>query len=427
MVKRLIIFFLFLSFNLEARIKVDINRGNTENITIAFSKANFGNQKEGELLYEILKVVKSDLTRSSLFKVTKDLSLQLDEKAQIFPENLNGINAVSVVITSIESLENDNIEVKYRLWDVHTKKQLLGKSLKTNKNNYRRIGHMTADAIYHRMTGEGGYFDTRIAYIAKYGGKKRIAIMDQDGFNKKFLTDGSNLVLTPRFSPESQRIVYMSYADDIPAIYMRDINSHTEELIGNFSGIKSAPRFSPDGKSILMARSIDGETDIYDIKLPKHEKKRLTGKSAINTSPSYSPDQKNIVFNSDRNGSPQLYVMNSYGRKQHKITSGRGSYSSPVWSPRGDWIAFSKVIDGEFHIGVIKPDGSGERLLTTGYLVESPSWSPNGRIIIFTKQTKARDGKTKSKLYSIDFTGENERLVYTDTDASDPSWSPLLL
>ena len=418
---------IFLNFNIEAKMRIDITRGNTEDITISFANTNSTGIKDIELAHEVIKVIKADLTRSGLFKIEKDVSIHLSEDLRANLDIMSGINSTSLVAMNIINIENEKIEAKYRLWDLHTKKELLGKSLRTDRENFRRIGHMIADAIYHRITGESGYFDSRIAYIAEVDGSKRIAIMDQDSFNRKILTDGSNLVLTPRFAPESQRLVYMSFSDENPSIYIRDISNNSEELIGNFPGVKSAPTFSPNGESVLLARSINGETDIYDIGLSGKTKKRLTNKSAINTSPSYSPDQKNIVFNSDRSGSPQLYVMNSYGRKQHRITFGKGRYSTPAWSPRGDWIAFSKVVDGEFYIGVIKPDGSSERLLSNGYLVESPSWSPNGRIIIFTKQTKLKNGKTQSRLYSIDLTGENERLIHTNTDASDPSWSRLLL
>lgn len=420
---QIILLVILFTSSTQAKMKVDITRGNTEDITISF--ANLKTESEQGVGYELIKVIKADLIRSGLFKVEKDVELKLSNEANPI-SNLHNVNSMSLVTTGVSNAEAGKIEIKYRLWDVQTGKQLLGKSLKTDKKNFRRISHMIADSIYHRTTGEDSYFDSRIVYIAEEGGKKKIAMMDQDSFNIRLLTDGSNLVLTPRFSPESQRIVYMSYADEMPTIYMRNISDNTETLVGNFSGIKSAPRFSPDGKSVLMARSVNGATDIYDVKLINQEKKRLTHKSAINTSPSYSPDQASIVFNSDRSGSPQLYIMNAQGRKQHRITFEKGRYSAPSWSPRGDWISFSKVVDGEFYIGVIRPDGLGERLLAKGYLVESPTWSPNGRSIIFTKQSKLQDGKTQSRLYSVDLTGENERMIHTTTDASDPAWSPLL-
>ncbi len=417
---------LLLSSESRAGIKVNITRGNTENISIAFSNILHENENNVELGDEISKIIKADLIRSGLFKINKDIQLSLNEDKTPNSDNWHAINSTSLVITNIKYDKVGKVTANYKLWDTTTEKKLLEESFEGNKKHLRRISHMIADAIYHRMTGEKGYFDSRIVYIAEHKNKKRIAIIDQDGANRKFLTDSNNLVLTPHFSPESMRIVYMSYVDDLPTIYMRNIKSNAEELIGNFSGIKSSPVFTPDGKEVSMARSINGSTDIYNIDLATRKTTKLTGRSAINTSPSYSPDQKHIVFNSDRGGSPQLYVMNTNGRKQHQISKQRGRYNSPSWSPRGDWIAFTKVMEGNFYIGVMKPDGSGERLLTTSYLVESPTWSPNGRIIAFTKHIKHKDGKTEKKLYSIDLTGENERIVHTNTEASDPSWSPLL-
>ncbi len=416
------------SCNTNAKIKIDINHGNTENLAITFNKINANSEGEISLARELLKVIKGDLTRSGLFNVTEDSSLTLDQDAQISDKHgWANLNSAALVTAKISNLSKNRVEVKYRLWDIHANKELRNKSLKASRSDFRRVGHMIADEIYHRMTGESGYFNSRIAYIAERKNKKRIAIMDQDGFNNRFITDGTNLVLTPRFSPESERLVYVSYTSNIPTVYMSDINHQQTNTIGNFPGINAAPRFSPDGESVVIARSIEGKTDIYEVNIQTSKKKRLTKAAGINTSPSYSPDQKKIVFNSDRNGSQQLYIMNSHGTKQHRISFGQGRYSTPAWSPRGDWIAFSKILNGEFYIGVMRPDGSGERLLTKGYLVESPTWSPNGRVIIFAKQTKLKNGKTKSRLHSIDLTGENERVVYTKTDASDPAWSQLLV
>lgn len=421
--KKVFLFVVLFGFFAEAKLTVDITHGNTEDITISFSQIDAENNDEAETAYEISKIVKSDLVRCGLFVVKKDIKSPVYEANKSGLGNWDSISSISFVTGSIGAFKHGMAQMKYRLWDVQAKKLLLEESITVDRASFRRVAHMIADAIYNRMTGEKGYFNSRIAYIAEFGGKKRIAVMDQDSSNRRFLTDGKHLVLTPRFSPNGQSIVYMSYAGDVPTIYIRNISKQTEEVLSDFTGIKSAPRFSPDGKSVLIARSIDGETDIYNVNLLNKERVKLTHKSAINTSASYSPDRKNIVFNSDRSGSPQLYIMTSYGRKQHRITFERGRYSSPSWSPRGDWIAFSKIVDGEFYIGVIRPDGFGERLLTRGYLVESPTWSPNGRMIVFTKQIKSRNGKIQSRLYSVDLTGSNERLIYTSTDASDPSWS----
>ncbi len=324
------------------------------------------------------------------------------------------------------------MKVTFRLWDVYGEEQLTGKEYNTFQSNWRRIAHIMADEIYSRLTGEGGYFDSRIVYISESGPDthriKRLAIMDQDGENHKFLTDGRVLVLTPRFSPNSQEILYMSYAGKEPRVYLRDLQTGREESLGTFEGMSFAPRFSHNGESIIMSIANGGTTQIYKMDLRNRQLIRLTsGAGTIDTSPSYSPDGAQIVFNSDRGGSQQLYVMNADGGNVRRISFGDGRYGTPVWSPRGDLIAFTKISGARFSIGVMRPDGSGERLLTDSYLDEGPSWAPNGRVIIFSRQDPSsgnQEGATH--LYTIDLTGYNLREAITPMDASDPAWSPLL-
>jgi TolB protein len=302
----------------------------------------------------------------------------------------------------------------------------------TVPDNWRRIAHIVSDAIYKRMTGENGYFDTRIVYISETGPQnrrvKRLAIMDQDGEKHRFLTDGGTLVLTPRFSPTLQEITYLSYYGDVPRVYVFDIDTGREEVLGDFSGMTFAPRFSADGKQVIMSMAKDGNSEIYTMDLRTRSSKRLTNHSAIDTSPSYSPDGKFITFNSDRGGSQQIYVMDAGGRNVKRISHGKGRYATPVWSPRGDLIAFTKSTGGRFFIGVMRPDGKGERLLAEDFLVEAPTWAPNGRVLMFFRQESSKkDGSGgKTRLYSIDLTGHNEREVITPLDASDPAWSPLI-
>jgi TolB protein len=321
--------------------------------------------------------------------------------------------------------------VEFRLWDVFAEQQMAGLAYFTAPSNWRRIAHIISDAIYKRITGEDGYFDTRVVYIAESGPHerrvKRLAIMDQDGENHRFLTDGGTLVLTPRFSPTLQEITYLSFTGGIPRVYIRNIDTGQQEVIGEFPGMTFAPRFSPDGEKLIISMAMDGNSELYTIDLRTRAKKRLTNSSAIDTSPSYSPDGRQIVFNSDRGGSQQLYVMDADGTKVRRISHGNGRYATPVWSPRGDLIAFTKIQEGKFYIGVMRPDGSGERLLTEGYHVEAPTWAPNGRVLMFFRQEPIRKdgGGGGSRLYSIDLTGRNEREIPTPLDASDPAWSPL--
>jgi TolB protein len=308
---------------------------------------------------------------------------------------------------------------------------MTGFAYRTPRNNWRRVAHIIADAIYKRITGEEGYFDSRIVYVAETGPHtmriKRLAIMDQDGANHKYLTDGSALVLTPRFSPTRQEITYLSYFNDTPRVYLFDINTGRQEMLGAFKGMTFAPRFSPDGNSVIMSYAKDGDSDIWIMDLRTRRARQVTRDPAIDTSPSFSPDGRQITFNSDRGGTQQLYVMDADGRNVRRISFGQGRYATPVWSPRGDLIAFTKFYGGRFFTGVMRPDGTGERLLTESFLDEAPTWSPNGRVLIFFRQTRTTSsgGGGVTRIYSVDLTGYNLRQVKTPTDASDPAWSPL--
>ena len=289
-----------------------------------------------------------------------------------------------------------------------------------------------ADAIYERLTGDKGYFNTIIAYISESGPSskrvKRLALMDQDGDGHQFLTSGANLVLTPRFSPDMQYIAYLSYINNKPRVYMYNMKTQETELLGNFPGMTFAPRFSPDSRHILLSYAKNGVTDIYEMDLETRNSKKLTSGPSIDTSPSYSPDGQKIVFNSDRGGNQQIYVMNRDGSGVERISFRQGSrYATPVWSPRGDYIAFTRMEGNSFYIGVMYPDGSGERTLASGFIVEGPTWSPNGRVIMFQRQNRGTaTTNAPIQLYSIDVTGQNERMVLTPGDGSDPAWSPLL-
>ncbi len=383
---------------------------------------------------KIRGVIAADLERSGLFEVIDpDSYIQEFSSMSQEPEFIDwkAIKAQALVQSEIVEVDATHIKVSFRLWDVFAEEQMEGQSYTTTKDNWRRIAHVIADAIYERLTGEKGYFDTRIVYVSESGPAtkrvKRLAIMDQDGENHKFLTNGSAMALTPRFSPNLQKITYMSYAGNTPRVYLLDIESGDQMILGNFPGMTFAPRFSPDSSKVLLSYASRGKTDIYEMDLKTRKSTQLTFGGAIDTSPSYSPDGSQIVFNSDRGGNQQLYVMDADGSNVRRISFGAGRYATPVWSPRGDYIAFTKMANGEFYIGVMYPDGSGERLLASGYLVEGPTWSPNGRVLMYFRQDKGRGRSTPPvKLYSIDLTGYNERQIITPADGSDPAWSPLL-
>ncbi len=440
---KFVILFLFFTSPIHALVQVDITRGNLEPLPIAVSplyiEPGSVDIKQGDKLIknigeEISKIIEVNFKRSGLFNpLKKDSFVQSPDIAHIKPrfEDWRLIKAQALVTGKV-TVSDNKLRAEFRLWDVVASKEMIALAFSTTPDNWRRVAHIISDKIYKRLTGEDGYFDTRIIYVSETGPKtqryKKLAIMDQDGANVKYLTLGNELVLTPRFSPKNQLVTYLSYFRNLPRVYLLDIETGVQEVVGDFPGMTFAPRFSPDGKKIIMSFAKDGNSDIYTMDLKTRVVEKITDHTSIDTSPSYSPDGKYICFNSDRSGLQQIYVMNSDGAKVKRITFGKGLYGTPVWSPRGDLIAFTKVHKGKFYIGVMRPDGSGERLLTENFYQEAPSWSPNGRVLIFYRETKTdSEGKGFSaKLWSIDLTGYNERLIETETDGSDPSWSSLL-
>ena len=438
-----IFYFFLLNSPTFALIEVDITRGNLNPLPIAVSpfyvEPGSKDIKENDKVIknigeEIAKIIEVNFKRSGLFNpLKKDSFVQNPDIAHVKPrfEDWRLIKAQALVTGKVSVLEN-RLRTEFRLWDVVAAKEMVAVAFSTTPDNWRRVAHMISDKIYQRLTGEDGYFDTRIIYVAETGPKtqryKKLAIMDQDGANVKYLTLGNELVLTPRFSPKNQLVTYLSYFRNLPRVYLLDIETGVQEVVGDFPGMTFAPRFSPDGKKIIMSFAKDGNSDIYTMNLETREVEKITDHTSIDTSPSYSPDGKYICFNSDRSGLQQIYVMRNDGSNVKRITFGKGLYGTPVWSPRGDLIAFTRVHKGRFYIGVMRPDGGGERLLTENFYQEAPSWSPNGRVLIFYRETKSdSEGKGFSaKLWSIDLTGYNERLVETETDGSDPSWSSLL-
>ena len=439
----IIIFLILFPIKSYGLIEVDITRGNLNPLPIAVSPLSIdeNSRKDFEKILkkrnigeEISKIIEVNLKTSGLFNpLDKDAFLQAPDIANLKPrfEDWNLIKAQALITGKVTFVE-EKLRVEFRLWDVLAGKEMVALAFTTVPNNWRRVGHIITDKVYQRLTGEKGYFDTRIIYVAEEGPKtkriKKLAIMDQDGANNKFLTLGNELVLTPRFNPTSQMVTYLSYFKNLPRVYLLDIETGMQEVVGDFPGMTFAPRFSPNGKKIIMSFAKDGNSEIYTMDLENRIVEKITNHPSIDTSPSFSPDGKFICFNSDRSGYQQIYVMKSDGSSVKRISFGKGLYGTPVWSPRGDLIAFTKLHKGKFYIGVMRTDGSGERLLTENFYQEAPSWSPNGRVLIFYRETKTDDKGEgfSAKLWSIDLTGYNERMVKTPTDASDPSWSSLL-
>jgi len=424
----------------QAQLRVDVTQGTIEPVPIAvpeFAPVVDVETSAGPLSdigASISQVIVSNLVSTGLFRAVDENAFI--EKITAAPTRPNFASwrplAVQGLVTGrIEIKPDGNLRVEFRLWDVVQEIQMEGVGYNTPISNWRRIAHVISDRIYSRLTGEDGYFDTRIVYIAEQGAatarQKRLAIMDQDGANQQLLTDGSYLVLTPRFSPNRQEITFLSYFNDQPRVYLFNILTNRFEVLGDFPSMTFAPRFSPDGNKVIMSLAEEGNSDVYVLDLRTRKVTRLTNDPGIDTSPSYSPDGSKIVFNSDRGGSQQLYVMDADGSNVHRISFGNGRYATPVWSPRGDLIAFTKIGERKFRIGVMRPDGRGERLLTDAYQDEGPTWSPNGRVLMYFRTTRFQNGTGgKPSLWSVDLTGFNERKVPTPFDASDPAWSPPL-
>jgi TolB protein len=409
-----------------ATLELNVNKGNVEPMPIAIPDF------QGGLGPQISEIVTADLKRSGLFApIDKAAFVEKITNPDASPrfDDWKVINAQALVTGSVSKEADGRIRAQYRLWDIFGTQQLAGEQFFANDANQRRVAHIIADAIYEKITGEKGYFDTRVVFVDESGAKnarrKRLAIMDQDGANVRYLSDGRSIVLTPRFSPNRQEITYMSYESGQPKVYLLQIETGQRELVGNFPGMTFAPRFSPDGQKVIMSLlRDDGNSNIFAMDLRSRSTTRLTDSTAIDTSPSYSPDGSQIVFTSDRGGGSgrsQIYVMGADGSNPHRISFGDGVYSTPVWSPRGDLIAFTKQSGGEFQIGVMKTDGSSERILSSGFQQEGPTWAPNGRVLMFF-----RDSAGGPKLVSVDLTGRNEQQIPTANFASDPAWSPLL-
>ena len=414
----------------DAVTRLDITEGNFQPMPIAIPTFFGGADSDNDTAAGVTQIITANLKGSGLF-LPVDPAAFIERLASIdnvpnFP-NWRTINAQFLVAGRVSRQTDGRLKAEFRLWDVLSGQQLDGKQYFTTPDNWRRIAHIISDAIYERLTGEKGYFDTRIVFIDETGPKerriKRLTIMDQDGANVRYLTRGDELVLTPRFSPSTQEITYMAYGQGDPRVYLFNIETGQREIVGNFPGMSFAPRFSPDGQSVIMSLQEGSNANLFVMDLRSKTTTRLTNTPAIDTGPSYSPDGQQICFESDRGGHPQIYVMPAAGGTAQRISFGDGIYSTPVWSPKGDYIAFTKQGADKFAIGVMKPDGSGERILTEGFHNEGPTFAPNGRVIMYFSDNVGSPGPS---LFTIDIAGRNQQRVPTPSFASDPAWSPLL-
>ncbi len=413
-----------------AVVRLDITQGNFQPMPIAITKFIGGGEGDDDTASGVTQIITANLQRSGLFAPI-DPAAFIEHIASVdsVPQfaSWRSVNAQALVTGAVTRQSDGRLKAEFRLWDVLAGQQLAGQQYFTTPDNWRRIGHIISDAIYEQLTGNGGYFDSRVVFVDETGPGtarvKRLAIMDQDGANVRYLTRGDELVLTPRFSPSSQEVTYMAYGQGDPRIYLYNIDTNQREVVGNFPGMSFSPRFSPDGQSVIMSLQEGANSNIFVMDLRSKATTRLTNTQAIDTSPSYSPDGSHICFESDRGGQPQIYVMAATGGPAQRISYGDGQYNTPVWSPRGDYIAFTKIASSMFAIGVMKPDGSGERILTESFHNEGPTFAPNGQVIMFFRDPGGNSGPS---LFTVDISGRNEQRVPTPNYASDPAWSPLL-
>ena len=417
-----------------AQTKLQVTEGNVAPLPIAIPNFLAGTPSDGEVGVGVAQVITNNLQRSGLFAPIDQAAyiehITDSDKPPQF-QNWKAINAQALVVGRMTRQSDGRLKAEFRLWDVTTGQQLAGQQFTTSPEYWRRIAHIISDQIYEHLTGDKGYFDSRVVFVDETGAAerrvKRLALMDQDGANVRYLTRGTDLVLTPRFSPSTQEITYMEFGQGDPKVYLLNIETGQREIVGNFPGMTFSPRFSPDGQRVIMSLQQGGNSNLFVMDLRSKATTRLTDTPAIDTSPSYAPDGSRICFESDRGGKPQIYVMPASGGPAQRISFSKddtnGSYSTPVWSPRGDDIAFTKQGGGQFSIGIMKPDGSGERILTSGFHNEGPTFAPNGRVLMFFRDPGGNSGPS---LFTVDISGRNELRVPTPGFASDPAWSPLL-
>ena len=424
--------FAFAQKTLAPQLDMTVNRGVIKPISLAVPSFIKESGANSIISRELAKVISNNLNGTGLFKSipqTAYVSAPLSFNTPVQFSDWSIINADVLVVGSVGLKPDGRLEVKFRLWDVSQQKEIgKGKQYFTNSESWRRISHKISDTIYTRVTGEGAYFDSRVVFVSETGPKdnrtKRLAIMDQDGANFRLLKHPPSLVIAPRFSPTTNKIIFTGYETGKPRVYLMDLSSGEITSLPELQGMSFAPRFSADGSEIVLSMTENGNTDIFISNLASGTKRRLTTNIAIDTAPSFSPDGNRIVFESDRGGGQQLYIIPSEGGEAKRISFGKGRYATPVWSPRGDLIAFTKIKEGKFHIGVMRVDGTKERLLTTSFLDEGPAWAPNGRVLMFFRETPGKAGAPS--IYSIDISGRNLRKIKTSSFASDPNWSQIL-
>lgn len=418
-----------------AELKVDIVAGAVEPISVAVQKFEVGSHASTRDAAMLRDVVDNDLKSTGLFRIVNRNALPEFVKMGDMPDFKlwSAVRAQVLVQAKLTRQVDDMYRLEFYVWDVQGGEQIEAQSLVASKKSMRRLAHIMADAIYERLTGEVGYFDTQIVFITETGPMgervKRMAIMDQDGYNMRYLSDDKTFVMSPSFSPNMHTVVFLSYRDEDPMIWTLDLETGEQRRLGQFGGMNFAPQFSPDGRRIALSLVKRGVTHIYEYDIENKTLRQLTSGGTINTSPSYSPDGKKMAYNSNRSGSQQIHVLDLESGQQERITFGAGRYATPAWSPDGRFIAFTKIADDTFYIGIMSPTGRNEKILAGGWFMEAPSWAPGSRRLVYYETEKDDDDiERHSHIRTVDIMGQNiyEIKLPDGVHGMEPTWSPRL-
>ncbi len=425
----------FLLLPAHAELKVDIVAGAADPISIAVQKFETGDGVRNKDAAMMREVVENDLKRTGLFRIVNHDAFPEYVKMHAMPnfKSWAAIKTQALVQTKLTAEPDNMYRLEFFVWDVNGREQIEAQSLVASRKSARRMAHIMADAIYERLTGEIGYFDTQIVFIAETGPihnrTKRLAIMDQDGHGFRYLSDENTFVMSPHFSPNMQSIVFLSYHNDDPMVWSLDLDTGEQRRLGQFGGMNFAPRFSPDGSRVAISLVKNGITHIYEYNIETKELRQLTFGNSLNTSPSYSPDGKKMAFNSDRSGRQQIHVLDLETGAVERLTYGAGRYATPAWSPDGQFIAFTKMADDTFYVGIMDPRGRNEKILAGGWFMEAPSWAPGSRRVVYYETERHLDGIERiSHIRSVDITGQNiyDIELPDGINGLEPTWSPRL-
>jgi len=406
------------SFSARATMEIQVFGGAADKIAVAMVPFQTA---PGQPMPALTKIAGDDLNRSGQFKMV-DVSGTPHpvEPAQVNYNVWRGRGAEAIVIGQVVALPGGRFDVRFRLLDVVKQTQLAGYSYNISPAQWRATAHQIADIVYEKLTGTPGVFSSRIAYVQKQGKRYELKVADADGQNPRTVVRSSESVISPMFSPDGDSLVYVSFEDKKPVVYVQSLRDGSRRKVAAFKGSNSAPAWAPDGKRLAVVLTRDEASQIYLINADGTGLTRLTRGGNLDTEPVFSPDGQTLYFASDRGGSPQIYRMAVSGGEPKRVTFS-GSYNvSPTISPDGKYLAYIGREDGRFHVELLELASGQTRVLTDTARDESPSFAPNGQSVLYATVQDGRgilgavslDGKTRA------------RLSESGVDAREPSWGP---